>query len=165
MKYNRRMLSFVVMVICLALANCHPQPPTAELVGQVFVVTKAGESIKLGSVDVSAISEPDVTRFYQQKMAAFDGEKASLEQQAKEAEQRKKIADAKKRIAGLDNESAYHEWNTARLSDWLHYYAVRSFPTAEWYFDGIPEGVSKTITDADGRFSLTVPSKGRYALA
>ena len=40
-----------------------------------------------------------------------------------------------------------------------------SFPTAEFYFDGLPAGMDKTTTNSNGEFSLTVPSNGKFALA
>jgi hypothetical protein len=42
---------------------------------------------------------------------------------------------------------------------------LQSLPTGRDYFSGLPAAVTSTQTDADGRFTLDVPHKGRLVLA
>ena len=63
-----RTSGIVAASVCLLLAGCTsndngeaaPESDTGELVGEVFIVTRGGPSIKLGLVTVVAISESEM---------------------------------------------------------------------------------------------------------
>lgn len=42
---------------------------------------------------------------------------------------------------------------------------LEGWPTAAFIFNGLPSGIGRASTNADGKFSLKLPRKGRYALA
>ena len=44
---------------------------------------------------------------------------------------------------------------------------MTTYESAETYFDDVnfPQGITTTITDAEGKFTLKLPKPGRYALA
>lgn len=41
---------------------------------------------------------------------------------------------------------------------------VQHLPSGEYFFADLPSGVSAATTDADGRFTLSIPRRGRYGL-
>lgn len=42
---------------------------------------------------------------------------------------------------------------------------LNSMLAPEVYFNGLPSGIAKATTDADGKFSIKLPSNGRFAIA
>lgn len=42
---------------------------------------------------------------------------------------------------------------------------LKALPTSEFYFERLPKGVVHAVTNADGKFTMTLPSTGRFALA
>src|SRR5882724_393578 len=65
------------LVISVGLISCDSNSP-GELNGQVFIVTKGADSVKLGLVEVTAIPEKDVVAFIAKKKAGVDKEKDAL---------------------------------------------------------------------------------------
>ncbi len=85
-----------------------------QLTGEVFIVTRGGQNVRLGLVEVRAIPAETLTPFIIAKMAP-----------AKEEE----------------------------------------LNAPEYFFEGLPVAVASAMTDADGKFSMTLNRKQRYALA
>jgi hypothetical protein len=66
---------FTALLISLSLFGCKPKETT--LSGQMFVVTRGAENIKLGLVEVQLIEKDSVTEFIRNKQAAIDAEIAA----------------------------------------------------------------------------------------
>ena len=60
------------LLFSLSFIGCKPKETT--LSGQAFIVTRGGENIKLGLVEVLLIEKKDVKEFIQQKQPAVDAE-------------------------------------------------------------------------------------------
>ena len=69
----------------LGLAGCKPKATTVS--GQVFIVTKGAENVKLGAVEILLIERPQVTEFLQKKQPAIESEMASKQEELKKIEQ------------------------------------------------------------------------------
>lgn len=67
--------------------GCKPRDRTLE--GQVFIVTRASENMKLGLVEVLIIDEKAVTEFAARKQAEFEKAKARFEAELAEFEKGK----------------------------------------------------------------------------
>jgi hypothetical protein len=110
---ERSPLSSLVFSVALGLSlSCGPTHQTLR--GQIFIVTRGGESVKLGLVEVRAIT-----------------------------------AEALAAHADFDRELGGGTQSPARL----------------FFTIGFPDSAATTKTDADGRFSLTVPRGLKVVLA
>ena len=110
--------------------------------GDIFIVTKGGENIKLGLVPVGLIPLTDVMQHLQEKVAVASDKIAQLEPIVKTGEKTMDI----------------YAW--LKLNDELKLYK-----SGQFYFDSLPASVRSTKTDADGKFQIQVPHSGSYALA
>ena len=63
---------FSALLVCLSLFGCKPKETT--LSGQVFIVTRGAENIKLGLVEVQLIQKQPAVEFLQKKQSAIDSE-------------------------------------------------------------------------------------------
>jgi len=183
-----------------------------EIQGEVFVVTKGAQNIKLGLVDVIAIPEEQIAAFLKDRKQAADAEAVGLEVAYNRAESEARRAEMDMN-QGIANYRAASERNTAAMdkvlslsssSDYQSYYAAKrqqdeasrdseakaekadelakqyeiaslrleqaklrfeGWPTAAFIFQGLPSSIGKATTNADGKFSLKLPRKGRYAIA
>lgn len=175
-----RKFSVSLAVLTLALACLQGCSRQQELAGEVFIVTKGGQNFKLGLVEIRAIPESDIKPFISQKLKDAEAQRPTLEEAVTEAERRYKQAKANARAAAndylnADLEDRMSSLNTrfsredgARekldaLNDAEGKLAYLSAP--EFFFDGLPQGVASARTNADGKFTLTVPRSGKYALA
>jgi hypothetical protein len=70
---------FTALLISLSLFGCKPKEAT--LTGQVFIVTRGADSIKLGLVEVQLIERTSVEDFIQKKQSAIDAETKSIEEE------------------------------------------------------------------------------------
>jgi hypothetical protein len=164
---------------------------TKRIEGQVFIVTKSGTAVKLALVQVSAIPLGQTEQYLREVEREVIGErhkadsfvneaKAAVRNATKAREQHYQawsrqlgdpMQELKKRMRGAyDASNAEYEalvkrvWKMdARLEEAVH--ARHVMHSAAPYFTKLPEPVATTKTDADGKFSLTVPAGDEYVLA
>lgn len=147
--------------------------------GQVFIVTKGGESIKLGLVDISLIPKKRMLDHLAQsesaRLEANDNwTSASREFMAANALWGDAIKRAKLELTdGVSPEEsqAYREMKAfeaiAKIKYDKHKVAANlgeDFKSGKRYFAPLPVGIVTAKTDADGKFKLNFPA-GKYALA
>lgn len=152
--------------------------PDITLDGEVFIVTKGGESIKLGLVEVAIIPMEQLKLHLQSKAAARENEYERLNPLIKENEAIVERLDKetpetfnaymnshgdpekKKKYEQTEKEfSDARSKGIALAEEHLWYYS------GEFYFKGIPAPSRTTKTNSDGRFRLLIPSAGEYAIA
>ena len=141
--------------------------------GEVFIITKGGESIKLGLVPIELISLPDLTSYLNQRMATATNEIARLEPLIKAAgeeysrlvavreaefKQFNSVLELPYTSASTDAESALTEYLELKAQR-DHYYS------ADFYFEALPAPFRSTKTNRDGRFKIQVSPYGSYILA
>lgn len=191
---KRQAVLFCGLVLLAELFGCTSQRQ-GELKGEVFIVTKGGENIKLGLVEIVVIPEAEMNAAIEKKKPVIDStltqlrseaEKATAEynpvhQAYEQANQNYERAQSEY-IAAIGSgqfDQAYKRsqyWSDQRMKlfkedldksskKMMAESKAKGFPTAEFFFDGLPSGVSKTMTDSNGQFSLALPRKGRFALA
>jgi hypothetical protein len=152
--------------------------PDGELTGQVFIVTKRGITYKLASVPVRAIPEELAKKHLKSKSVQRELELENLQRdikalittlQAMQADEHRLWNILQEDESDAQNSTAwsvvYNKTKTI-TKELTHLHAQRKQLTSdEYFFDGLPSGISMARTDSDGRFSLVIPREGRYVIA
>jgi hypothetical protein len=147
-------------------AATHPESQQVQISGQVFIVTRGGQNFKLGDVHVQVY-----------KFADLDPILTKRETDA--APQVQKLWPLIKKLSGLivtiDN-GADHALGTP---DWQSREAIREksdkqfkeikdryyyLISGDYYLADLPSPLADAPTDADGKFSTTVPGVGSYII-
>ena len=137
--------SAVILLVVAAVApgwwyfQTHAQ---GQLDGQVFIATQGGDNIKLGLVEIGVVPIEQFAPWLKQKTAFVDSESERLQ------------ASMSTHIKGLEDEKYYEEVKAK-----LHLFE------ADFYFEDFPKPMLKTSTDADGKFSVTLPRGRKFVLA
>jgi len=172
------------LVIAITLMYALFKPKEMTLSGQVFIVTKGAENVKLGGVEILLFENGKLTKFLRARetvMAAEEGRRCSEVQQevlrvtgipyfltnASGGWTSNPEAIRKMTPTGPFNSEKNAEKDAViskvnSLTDWL-----KSFPAPRDYFSGVSSTVAvirRTVTDADGRFSIICPGGRGFAL-
>jgi hypothetical protein len=159
------------------------------LEGQVFIVTRGGESIRLGLVPISLIPEAELRDHIRNRRVEIRRGSAEAQEKARAATQRtaeaeKALRAAKAADARMEDDYAAgrvttEEWfargsSSSRaqvvlaerqLEEMTCLAEVQRWQSPDLLFVGLPPGASRATTDADGEFQIAVPRGGRFALA
>jgi len=155
--------------------------------GEVFIVTKAAQNVRLGLVEVQLFGEQVIKEHVanrekqvKAKMPDFDKEIAKIDQDIVELRQlskRKKALLEKIRAQGgrdsaldmqsmkesiKDGESFISAMEARRKTTTA---AKENWPASSHYFKDLPQPIDSTRTGSDGKFSLKAPRDGKFALA
>jgi hypothetical protein len=152
--------------------------PDGELTGEVFIVTKRGITYRLAAVPVSAIPEEVAKKHLKSKSVQRDLELESLQLDIESLTSTLRDTQATEhRLWSILQEDETNPQNSTSWSaaykktknitkEIAHLHSRRKQLTSdEYFFDGLPSGISTARTDADGRFSLFIPREGRYVIA
>lgn len=154
----------------------HASTPKARLMaGDIFIVTKGGQSIKLGLVEVTLLPLQPVLSHLADRKAAEQSIAVQLNSQVQAAKADEKAKDAimqdahKYDILSKDGYAAYSK----AYNDWLNATYVtealvekqNGFPSGSYYFNGLPQPLAAAQTDADGEFTIEIPNDGESAIA
>jgi hypothetical protein len=151
--------------------------PNGELIGDVSIVTKGGRKYKLGSVAVSAIPRDTLKKHLASKtlQAERDSQKLELDIDGLVATLRTAEADEDRLWKILQRD----ENNPQKRDAWsVEYDKTKNLPkqieglkaqrrylaSGEYFFEGLPSGISTAKTDANGKFKLTIPVQGRFGV-
>lgn len=145
--------NFIALLVVTFSISCVAGETTLN--GEVFIVTKGADNIKLGGIEVAAVPEHLM-------MGSIEGAKPRVDKASKEVDDYMKscVADVKKSVAGGGNEGWQQDLKDCENKT-LDLLANLPNP----YFDALPTSVAKTTTDANGKFSLKVPASRKYILA
>ena len=146
-----------------------------ELSGDVFIVTNSAANLKLGLVELSAIPENVMKGFLVSRKSVVDAQISSARQeyetikgqydeanrqyqQVKKFAQEGDFGDLRRELDKQDQLSQLKP----KLDDAERAlaYALSAAPL----FEGMPKGIVTATTDADGRFSMKTPTRGKYAV-
>ena len=206
-------IAVIATVGTLGLIGCKPRETT--LSGQIFIVTRGSENIKLGLVEVQLIEKQSVSEFLQKKQATIDSEIASRQRDYDLAREnltktnrsaefmsvdetnylamnnsRKNLEiilnGGKEFVSiyrrnGLDQEATDQEKKLDETVSEIRVLCARIIsvenavveakarlektPTAEIYFENFSaDSFQKSLTDADGKFSLSYPRNKTYTM-
>jgi hypothetical protein len=186
-RFNRS--SRVLIFLSLFVLSCCSRQ--GQLTGEVFIVTKGGQSLRLGLVEVRAIPEDVIQPFVQAKHAAAKEEMDKLQRLWDEALAKAKLTQANleeattryiqasKRLASEYTSAAWELYTSAgreleevkhaalEMSNDLHAITEKRdyWKSAGYYLENLPTTTITTKTDADGKFTLSLDKKKRYAIA
>lgn len=183
-RYSVAVICFVLVGATFLFTGCNRE---GQLEGEAFIVTRGGENIELGLVEVRAIPEDEITDFVLQKKRIAQDSLAKWDPVVSRSEAR---VDSIRAVEDSLEAVADSLRDTSRWWDSTEYEALqerldktRSEETdifsamlwdkntrARWqnedfFFEDLPEGVASTKTDAEGEFSLTLKRNDRYAIA
>jgi hypothetical protein len=171
----------IAILFCWIVVPIGCQPSEVQLSGSIFIVTKGGESIKLGLVEVRAIPEIDVNEYIVAKKRECKHEYDSLTTRIaevsatlKEMNARWDKVFAKWESAEAGTEASYrYESDTDILNDEIKkvkdvkkglLQKQLEYIYGHHFFDDLPMGVAIAKTNADGVFKLTVKPGIRYGI-
>jgi hypothetical protein len=154
-----------------------PANPKGEVTGTIFVITKGGRKHRLGSAVVYAIPEDPLKKHLQGKTKEGELETRKLQRDIDRLTAMLRIANAEEdrlwKILQRD------EGNPRKADAWRFVYNKAKTTTqqiedlqarrqhlasGEYFFDGLPSGISTAKTDADGKFKLVIPRRGRHGV-
>lgn len=186
----------LVILALLLVAGCSPTkdakaPKLVPVEGQVFIVTKGRENLKMALVTVEVFPESTAQRAVEGRKALFARSQSGLDSlaaatkvaQAFLARANRAIAKHEEAVSAVGAEPRYdyqREWveetrnAAARAGEGLA--PVRAtlnalisrygaFGTDSWYFEALPRSAVNTKTDADGKFTISLPAGRRVVLA
>lgn len=105
---------------------------------------------------------------YNRAESKFDGKKKDTLNDYRDAIEGRGFSDQNSSdlyFVQLEREKAKRQLDesSARLNDVRE--KLNSILAPEVYFAGLPSGIAKATTDADGKFSIKLPSNGKFAIA
>ena len=149
MKLNK-LLFLLLMCICFC-SSCKRE---TEITGEVFVVTKGAGNYKFGLVEIGVLPLEDAKKYLLTRQDSV--EKAWTET----ITDNKKCDDWERKFSKYDSDYRAEKLiNDCRDEAENSKEAVYSL-----YFQNLPPMASTSVTDSDGKFSLTVPKTGSYAV-
>lgn len=162
----KHLFLFILLTKLVSSAPCQDE---VKLEGDVFIVTKGAENVRLGAVEIR-LYQTDTMRDHLAKrndrvkaeMPNFDS--AITTRNARIAVMNKEIAKLKA-LGGVRTKTAEEFVRLMGISRDRDILAKATWPTAQHYFRNFPETTLSTRTDADGKFSISFPKGQRYVLA
>jgi len=151
--------------------------PDGALLGDISIVTRGGRKHKLASVTVTAIPEDAFKKHLASKRLQIERDTEKLEQdmegmvatfQAAEAEENRLWQILQR---DENNPKKRDAWSVA-------YDKAKNFPkrieslkaqrqfleSGDYFYEGLPSGIAIAKTDANGKFSLSIPVNDRFGL-
>ena len=154
-----------------------PANPNGEVAGTIFIVTKGGRKHKFGATAVHAIPEGALKKHLEGKRREGELESQKLQLDIDRLTTMLGMATAEEdrlwKILQPD------ESNSRKAEAWRFVYNKaktftqqiedlqaqrQNLTSGEYLFDGLPPAISTAKTDADGKFTLTIPLQGRYGV-
>ncbi len=166
----KKILGFAVAMIFAVSVRGQEK---ATVSGQVFVVTRGGENIKLGDVEIAAYDFQPVAEFVKERQSQSVELHQSLVPVVTATEEGSKAGEADEERA---RQASHYTWDdpgykaaremSEKLSNlysnarWAAIYSLSAF----YYLRKLHDPVATVRTDADGKYSLSLPP-GKFALA
>lgn len=188
-------MNFTTTTMSIILAGCMlcalPATSTASskskakvsapviLSGQIFVVTKGRDNIKLALVEVAAIPEDEMLAHLKNKHGPAIEQQSQLKSKLVAADDEFRYAVMEEIMYGIRSNIGHTEFpfktnslEEARAAIVEKQSACKKIKSEFTYFgspaiymEGIPTPASISKTDADGKFTLTIPSGKKYIIA
>jgi len=163
-----KIAAIVVSVAAAMPAAAMEESKTIE--GQVFIVTGAHESIKLGLVAVAAFNQEEFARSISAVQPGLEAERQELDGLKPSVQRLTSITTALRDAAWRQHRKTLSRSDASTATGWSKLYASASvlssriswrkqyLASAAPFFKSLPKPIVIVKTDADGKFSLDVPS-------
>jgi hypothetical protein len=145
----------------------------ADLNGEIFIVTKGRENVRLALVEISAIPEKDIIPFINKKISNAKREiekskpayeKLVAEEKSLDIEYQKAFKRHMDHISSRGYDKEYDAHNKKFIERLYASDKYFKFLTGKYYFDGIPKAENICKSNVDGKFSLKLKRNSKYAL-
>lgn len=143
-----------------------PISTAVNVTGEMYIVTKGRQNIKLAAVEICAVPENIILNWINaKKQGAVNGRreaenrlKSLQSQKAQNLRQPRSDDISEKYQADTKNINLDYEINIAKVH--VHYW-----DSAEYYLEGLNQCEYRAKTDSDGKYTLNLPGGKKYALA
>ena len=143
-----------------------------QLKGEIFIVTQAHESVKLGLVEVRAFRPSQVSPIIESERKRIDEEEITFAPIAERVDALKARAEVAKRA--IDKATFHHVeqffsraddvlkdcTRLSRLSQRIQPKRTAHHSELVHFFEALPDPIASTKTDSDGKFTITLPDSG-----
>ena len=145
------------------------RPSKSTLSGQVFVATKSGDNIKLGNIRVLLFAKSQIDLLITPKKLEAVKQLTAINTALKKANDDYVKADAASANGQSVIENGVYidpEKRKAELQAQIRNLETsqQTFVSPDFYFSDLPPPLAQVQTDADGKFTMSVPL-GEYVLA
>jgi hypothetical protein len=147
-------------------------PSSGVISGQVFVVTKGRENIKLALVEICANREDFITGWVNSKKNSSLAKLQAAEKQMEFVQQQIRKIDTDLRLVRMNGNIHSPVGSDLELkkisldSDLSRAIAKRDYlKSPEYFLDGMNQCEISAKSDSDGKFKIEVPSNSRYAIS
>lgn len=162
---------FVILMAAGALSGCSDKDSSKadhniQISGEVFITTQGGDTIKISGHDISFFKRNAVQNVCDEavksapaNIPSYDSTIATWTKLATDFDRLKDEFSDYKRDEMIDQ--AKSSWEHVRNIK----YAQSEWPHASYIFSFFPKAEFKTITDSEGRFSISLPPGDWIAVA
>lgn len=135
---------------------------TGNLEGQVFIATEGGQSVKLALTDINIYSHSEIEIAYTNFRKEAEERSATYKQNMRLLEN--ELSNLRRAYLGRENST---EFASQVQSIQFKTDILRKGGTTEasHFFQHLRSPFTSVTTDADGKFSISIPVKGRFGLA
>lgn len=163
-----KLMAITLLSLSIMLSGCGKQ----EIAGQIFVVTKGKENIKLALVAVGAIPQEEFEQHLKIKQNHKLKQQQLLLPKYKTAQLALEGIRLEMGLLSYLNRKSWSKADLLRVEEGklqqVKYEKVitefEAFNHDEYFFEGLPIPKATDKTDVDGKFTLSLP-KGKYVIA
>jgi hypothetical protein len=176
MKLSSLLLAFTLTAKTLCAAA------DGVLDGEIFIVTKSAQNVRLGLVEVMMFGEKEIKEHIEKKEKRVEAEKPDFDKEIarlegsiskfKENLQKQKDLTERERKLGADTSAgkraAKNTEDMVTLFEDIKKAEVKrkgTWPSSRHYFKDLPQATASTRSNSDGKFSLKAPRDERIAIA
>ena len=164
---SEKQLQDLIAPIAAKASEDYSKAGKITVTGQVFIVTKGGDNIKLGGVHVKLYTEEEVETMIKSRQEEAQKKMSYNDPRIEKAKIMSDAAD--KAIESLEYGSDGYSNASNRKATANNYYSAVLSDREAWlssdaYFDAFPYRLADAETDADAKFSISVPTNGKFVL-
>jgi hypothetical protein len=167
----RHHFPLIALVSSFVFSSCSDKSDTEadvqiSVTGEVFITTQGGDTIKISGADVTFHTRESIQQAYDEAMRSAPDDIPSYDETIATWT---KLATDFDRLKGEFSGHKRDEMIEQARSSWEHVQAIKNakaeWPHASYIFTFFPEAEFQTITDSEGRFSISLPPGDWIAVA
>jgi hypothetical protein len=167
----RRLFSFIALVSICAISSCSKKSTSessqnVSVSGEIFITTRGGDTIKISGADVRFFSREAVQKAYDEALGTAPSDIPNYDESIATWT---KLATDFDRLKGQFSGYKRDELTERAKSSWEHVQNLKNakaeWPHASYIFTFFPEAKFQTLTDSEGRFSISLPQGDWVAVA
>lgn len=144
-----------LLIFSLCLVSCGSKE--TEITGEIFIVTKGADNIKLGAISVRAIPESVIK-------GHLDGSQTTADRAFKSSQDYYSSCGKYAENLGFLSVEQLEERQFEMNKCYSRAAEMRD-EIAAAYFENLPPALAQTMTDSNGKFTLKIPKTGKYVIA